>query len=34
MNKAVGQKIGESLGSFVDVDVVGDGMGRGNCLRL
>jgi hypothetical protein len=34
MNKAVGRKVGESLGSFVDVDVVGDGMGRGNCLRL
>lgn len=34
MNKAVGSKIGESLGELEDVDVAGDGDGWGRCLRL
>jgi hypothetical protein len=34
MNISVGTKIGESLGSLVDVDVAGDGMGWGHCLRI
>jgi hypothetical protein len=34
MNKAVGTKIGESLGVLEDVDVAGDGSGWGRCLRL
>ncbi|XP_059446458.1 uncharacterized protein LOC132178004 [Corylus avellana] len=34
MNKAVGVKIGESLGSVEDVDVAGDGDGWGRCLRI
>jgi hypothetical protein len=34
MNKAVGTKIGESMGALEDVDVAGDGSGWGRCLRL
>jgi hypothetical protein len=34
MNKAVGTRIGESLGELIDVDVVGDGDGWGQCLRI
>jgi hypothetical protein len=34
MNKSVGTKIGESLGSLVDMDVACDGMGWGHCLRI
>lgn len=34
MNKAVGIKIGESLGEVEDIDVAGDGDGWGRCLRL
>jgi hypothetical protein len=34
INKAMGIKIGECLGSLVDVDVAGDGMGWGHCLRI
>jgi hypothetical protein len=34
MNKAVGTKIGASLGQLMDVDVAGDGAGWGRCLRI
>ena len=34
MNKNVGTKIGNLFGILKDVDVVGDGMGWGSCLRL
>lgn len=34
MNKGVGTKIGESLGTLEDVDVAGDGGGWGRCLRI
>jgi hypothetical protein len=34
MNKAVGTKIGSSMGTLEDVDVAGDGMGWGSYLRL
>jgi hypothetical protein len=34
MNKSVGTKIGESLGSLLDVDVAGDGVGWGHCLCI
>ena len=34
MNKAVGTKIGESLGELEDVDMAGDGAGWGRCLWL
>ncbi|XP_059436809.1 uncharacterized protein LOC132169876 [Corylus avellana] len=34
MNKSIGTKIGSSLGKLEDVDVAGDGMGWGSCLRL
>lgn len=34
MNKGVGTKIGESLGELEDVDVAGDGVRWGRCLRL
>jgi hypothetical protein len=34
MSKAVGKKIGDSLGELEDVDVAGDGAGWGRCLRI
>ena len=34
MTKGVGVKIGESLGVVEDVDVAGDGIGWGRCLRI
>jgi hypothetical protein len=34
MSKAVGAKIGESLGRLEDIDLAGDGVGWGRCLRL
>lgn len=34
MNKAVGLRIGESMGMLEDVDVAGDGVGWGRCLQL
>jgi hypothetical protein len=34
MNKAVGMRIGESMGEVEDVDVSGDGSGWGRCLRI
>jgi hypothetical protein len=34
MTKGVGEKIGESMGIFEDVDVAGDGAGWGRCLRI
>ncbi|XP_059429320.1 uncharacterized protein LOC132163147 [Corylus avellana] len=34
MNKNIGTKIGRSLGELEEVDVAGDGMGWGSCLRL
>jgi hypothetical protein len=34
MNKAVGLRIGESMGEVEDVDVLGDGSGWGRCLRI
>lgn len=34
MNKGVGTRIGESLGDLEDIDVAGDGIGWGRCLRL
>jgi hypothetical protein len=34
MSRAVGTKIGESLGKLEDVDLAGDGAGWGRCLRL
>jgi hypothetical protein len=34
MNKAMGTKIGDSLGKLLDVDVAGDGAEWGRCLRI
>jgi hypothetical protein len=34
MTKSIGAKIGASLGVLEDVDVAGDGVGWGRCLRL
>jgi hypothetical protein len=34
MNKVVGTKIGQSMGTLEDVDVAGDGVGWGQCLQL
>jgi hypothetical protein len=34
MTKGVGVKIGESLGEVEDVDVAGDGVGWGRCVRI
>jgi hypothetical protein len=34
MTKVVGEKIGASLGVLEDVDVAGDGVGWGRCLRI
>jgi hypothetical protein len=34
MSKAVGTKIGESLGTLKDIDLAGDGAGWGRSLRL
>jgi hypothetical protein len=34
MTKGVGSKIGDSLGELEDVDVAGDGVGWGRCLRI
>ncbi|XP_059457118.1 uncharacterized protein LOC132186993 [Corylus avellana] len=34
INKGVGTKIGESLGTLEDIDVAGDGGGWGRCLRI
>lgn len=34
MNRGVGLKIGASLGTVIDVDVAGDGVGWGRCLRI
>lgn len=34
MNKTVGKKIEDFLGSLVEVDVAGDGMGWGHCLQI
>jgi hypothetical protein len=34
MTKGVGTKIGNSLGTLHDVDVAGDGVGWGRCLRI
>lgn len=30
----MGSKIGESLGELEDIDVAGEGAGRGRCLRI
>jgi hypothetical protein len=34
MTKGIGSKIGASLGELEDVDVAGDGVGWGRCLRI
>ncbi|XP_062151811.1 uncharacterized protein LOC133860170 [Alnus glutinosa] len=34
MNKEVGIRIGDSLGKVAEVDVTGDGIGWGRCLRI
>jgi hypothetical protein len=34
MNRGVGKKIGDSLGVLENVDVAGDGVGWGRCLRI
>ena len=34
MTKGIGTKIGDSLGELEDVDVAGDGVGWGWCLRI
>ena len=34
MTKGIGVKIGQSLGKVMDVDMVGDGICWGRCLRL
>jgi hypothetical protein len=34
MNQEVGLQIGQSLGTVEDIDVTGDGVGWGRCLRL
>lgn len=34
MTKRVGEKIGESMGVLEDVDVAGEGVGWGRCLRI
>jgi hypothetical protein len=34
MNRDIGYRIGESLGTVEEVDVTGDGMGWGRCLRI
>ena len=34
MTKTVGMKIGESMGTVEDIDVTGDGVGWGRCLRM
>jgi hypothetical protein len=34
MTKGIGSKIGISMGSFEEVDIVGDGVGWGRCLRI
>jgi len=33
MNREVGNRIGQSIGSVEEVDVTGDGVGWGRCLR-
>jgi hypothetical protein len=34
MNNTMGTKIGKSLGEVDDIDVAGDGLGWGRCLRI
>lgn len=34
MSKGIGEKIGESMGQLVEVDVAGEGVGWGRCLRI
>jgi hypothetical protein len=34
MNRAVGSRIVETLGKVEEVDVIGDGVGWGRCLRI
>jgi hypothetical protein len=34
MTKGVGKKIGESMGQLVDIDLAGNGVGWGRCLRI
>jgi hypothetical protein len=34
MNREVGMRIGRSLGTVEDIDVTGDGVGWGRCLRI
>lgn len=34
MTKGIGEKIGESLGQLVEIDIAGDGVGWGRCLRI
>jgi hypothetical protein len=34
MNREIGYRIGESLGAVEEVDVTGDGVGWGRCLRI
>ncbi|GLT77767.1 hypothetical protein SLA2020_493250 [Shorea laevis] len=34
MNREVGRKVGSTLGDVLDVDVAGDGIGWGRCLRV
>ncbi|XP_059436243.1 uncharacterized protein LOC132169189 [Corylus avellana] len=34
MTKGVGTKIGESMGQLEDIDLAGDGVGWGRCLRI